>query len=135
MFCGKISNFRKRVYTHKSEPRVIDLIDSANQKNRKRELMNEGDHEHNMQVKKARRGELIISRTTSPFEFASYGPCPVCLEWMLLRNLGKHVKSCAAAADRARMTTGQLIVYNSMVTGDIEPSERRLYAKRFFRSC
>ncbi|XP_033758006.1 uncharacterized protein LOC117340354 [Pecten maximus] len=83
------------------------------------DLRLKGDHTHNINVIKEGKGELILSRRPKKsFKSSDFGPCPFCREWILLSNIGIHVKKCkkkenneheqrdSSASDRKEQSSG-----------------------------
>ena len=113
VYCHKlfsnITNHLRNKHKQNSEvKRIIDLgVGEHTRKTRRRLwdiLRNRGDHLHNMEVLKRKNGRAILSRRPSVFKFASFGPCPNCLEWIQLdRTLDKHKPLCPGVEDTAGM--------------------------------
>ena len=94
------TNILKHLRAHKENNEIRELVElkkSIEQENqededivkKKRFLSNErillrcgGDHQHNIAVKEAGSGEMIIARRHGQFNMEDYGPCPLCLEWI-----------------------------------------------------
>ena len=123
--CHKlVSNFRKHIWTHKTygEVQELEKLKTIDEKEyfRKLTLLRlRGNHDHNMNVKTQRAGELIVARVYGTFQFQQYGACPSCLEWMkLLVAYGTHQAYCTAGSKRS---LGQALIAKAPVVGDVSP--------------
>ena len=127
-----VSNFRKHILTHKDSKEISQLLALERSARYRQQtlLRNKGDHEHNLAVKKHKKGELIVSRRHSPFCFSDYGPCPSCLEWMKVSASGKrHQTTCPAIKGKTNMTIGETILASAVLTGDVMPQASKALTK------
>ncbi len=110
LFCERlVTNISKHLRNvHKAESRVAKIKaldpttkDTAEEKQEKRtkskllldDLRREGDHNHNLNVMREKRGQLIlVRREAGAFIADNYTPCTACLGWFHATELRKHMK-------------------------------------------
>jgi hypothetical protein len=87
--------------SHDAETEVAQFLAcpprSDNRRKLIRKLVNDGDYNHNFDVLKGKKGELIIYRRPSSDNVAvanDYVPCDLCFAFFKKRDLWKHRKNC-----------------------------------------
>ena len=74
-------------------------------------IRNRGTHEHNLDVWRSGKGELVVSRRGKHTkDLKSISPCPRCLLWINEKDMARHMKQCAVTKVRAleRRLDGEL---------------------------
>ena len=88
-------------------------------------LRNAGDNAHNLSVYKEKKGEMIVSRRTIPFNYKEYGPCSDCLEWIKMGlSATKHLDTCPASlssSEKLKLSKKQMVVRSNVIKGLLAP--------------
>lgn len=141
-FCTKLfSNFSQHILgrQHELEPEVLQItnikvqkddtlqLKAVKEKERKKYLTilrNRGDSEHNNNIIKKKKGEIILGRRLTgkeSFSIDEYGPCPGCMEWLKLTVIHRHQSTCVAhAKDGTHMTKGNLLLQSAVISGRVK---------------
>ncbi len=105
------------VQDRKDDPAIKEI----KQKKRKKLLdiiRASGDHVHNVEVLREKKGELIlVRRPVTMLNIEDYGPCPNCKEWLRLTIIKRHQATCPANDVSCRMSSGCLLVQSNMISG------------------
>ena len=96
-------------------------------------IRNEGDNKHNHYVMMKKQGELLVSRRRKGnFSSEDYGPCPECLEWMILKdNYLKHRPNCPK---NTQCSTSVAIVQSYIYKGKISENASNKMKSEVFPS-
>ena len=122
-YCAKLfTNICKHLRArHKNEEEVKNIMLIKNKKEARIHwdiLRNKGDNQNNINVLEACKGEIILGRRPKEqFNVASYGPCPLCLEWLRLDiTLVKHQKVCPKKEVNIQ-TKGEIRMKSDLIAG------------------
>ena len=94
-----------------------------------------GDHKHNYRVIKEGMGELILSRRAadmSELDVAQYEACTNCKEWLLLKNMKRHLEMCSK--QKVLISKRQVIIMSQVESGVIGTKPSRLMFTEVFPS-
>ncbi|XP_060064937.1 uncharacterized protein LOC132545279 [Ylistrum balloti] len=108
---------------HRNEPLVKQLL-CAKGKDKKlllTDLRNKGNNQHNEDVLKAKKGELLLSRRCNEkkFSVSNYGPCPNCLSWILLANIHRHKCTTSKKSASVHVSKGNLLIQSAVLAGRV----------------
>ncbi|CAC5384001.1 unnamed protein product [Mytilus coruscus] len=97
LFCGgNRQHISSHMYVHKNIPKAKEILAKAKKDFSK--LRKHGDNKHNKKVVSEGKGELILSRRPESnavvFDSSQYGPCINCYEWLLFKNMKRHLEAC-----------------------------------------
>lgn len=148
VFCGCLVQVligRHLLAVHKDEPDVAAihvLNDQAERKRRLDLLRNRGNFLHNQQVIDAGVGQIILMRRPHTFhdlDYEDYGPCPLCLGYVLLKDIWRHTHYRCIARDSGQAQGGsgkgelqiqsQILANNKKMSGASEELKRHVLAK------
>ena len=152
VFCKKlysniachISNCHKKETAVKEIEQLKTAIQESNDENKKplqKQLSKKqnllrfsGDHEHNLNVIRNKKGELLIARrqpNNSSFDANEYGPCPMCLQWMKLEpSIVKHASNCDGHEEHFKK--GELMIQLAILTEKVNVDASKLLLNEVF---
>ncbi|CAH1778856.1 unnamed protein product, partial [Owenia fusiformis] len=99
-FCKKVvtnisSHLRGK---HGCEEEIMDIKNCTNKNIVRAKLdiiRNKGDHFHNVKTCRAKEGELLVRLSAGDLDIEKYGPCPMCLQWVVFGStMYRHQKIC-----------------------------------------
>lgn len=127
-----------RSQMHKHEPAMKE-VDAANEAESKRLLTllrAKGRHEHNRQVLKEGKGEILLSRKQgclSVLDVRDYGPCPYCFQWLSIKFLRRHLPDCPALAKEDKpVRYGEVRVQSRLLSGNLNSNASTLLKNEVF---
>ncbi|XP_038063286.1 uncharacterized protein LOC119733978 [Patiria miniata] len=145
VFCNFSKHLAIQKHQHEPEVREIKRLEPTDTdskedaelklKERKRKialLRFRGDHEHNIDVLKKKRGEVVLGRrfNSGQFDVTHYGPCPICFEWLQLKLISRH--ECPGACDGPTHSQRALITRSLVISGRITEEASMPLVKEVF---
>ena len=124
LYCKKmIQKWSRHVKViHSAHPDIKPILelDAGKQQEKLLDtLRKKHDHAHNMQVLKAKRGEIILGRREAEdFYIGLYGPCPYCLLWVKKRRLDRHMDGCPSFPKGTKESKGTLLTESAVLLGE-----------------
>ena len=132
LFCRMMrQHINTHMKVHRKVPEVMQVLQMEKPDFTK--LRKLGDHTHNQTVMKEGVGELILSRRPvdlDEVDVAHYGPCTNCKEWLLLKNMKRHLEMCSKR--KVAMTKRQVIIMSQVEAGVISSKPSRLMLAEVF---
>ena len=76
---------------------------------------------HNENVLDKKRGEILLGRrwNQQTFSLDDYGPCPKCLEWLMLSVIDRYQSVCPLNSKSNQTTKENLLLQSSVLAGRI----------------
>ena len=130
VYCGKIVlHINLHLKTHRNKEEVKEILRSEKQDFT--ELRKKGDDRHNREVLELGEGEIILARRSRDLKFdvRQYGPCPACREWVALKGLKYHYKSCSTTQSINHVMKPKkkdLVVQSQVLAGHIDCTSKLL---------
>lgn len=131
LYCGEMRmHIKTHLKIHTDIPAVKSLfLDKKLDFMKIRKL---GDHKHNTKVIKQGHGEIILSCQPKVLDISLFGPCPECKEWMLLKNMKSHYRTCAKSGQK--ISKGRLVMQSQVLAGVISTKPSQLMLEKVLPS-
>ncbi|VDI46116.1 Hypothetical predicted protein [Mytilus galloprovincialis] len=135
LFCGGMrQHISSHMYVHKNIPKVKEIL--AKEKKDFSKLRKQGDNKHNKKVVEEGKGELILSRRPESnavvFDSSQYGPCINCYEWLLFKNMKRHLEACTMQT--VTMSRRQIVIMSQVEAGVLSTKPSNLMLNEVFPS-